>query len=77
MKIKLDYDRVKAYGLNKGIKKISDLCKRAGVNYYAVLNNRYNGSGISIEIAWKLSNFLECTVNDIVKPEYEEGEDEH
>ena len=71
MKIVLDYDRVKAYGLNKGVKKLSDLCRRAGVNYYAVLNNRYHKSGVSIEIAWKLSNFLECTINDIVRPEEE------
>lgn len=74
MKIKLDYDRVKAYCKGKGIKKFSDLCRNADVNYYAVLNNRYNKSGISIEIAWKLSQYLECTVNDIVTPEYEEGE---
>ena len=72
MKIVLDYDRVKAYALNKGVKKLSELCRRAEVNYYAVLNNRYHKSGVSIEIAWKLSNYLECAINDIVKPEEEE-----
>lgn len=77
MKIKLDYDRVKAYATAKGVKKLSDLCRRAEVNYYAVLNNRYNKSGISIEIAWQLSEFLGCTINDIVRPEYEETEAKH
>lgn len=70
MKIKIDYDRLKAYAQVKGVKKLSDLCRKAGVNYHAVLNNRYHSSGISIEIAWQLSQFLDCTINDIVKPDY-------
>jgi transcriptional regulator with XRE-family HTH domain len=69
MKIKLDYDRLEAYAKNKGVTKLSELCRRAGVNYHAVLNNRYHKSGISIEIAWGLSQFLGCTINDIVKPD--------
>lgn len=76
MKIKLDYDRVLAYAKPKGAKKLSEICRRAKVNYYAVLNNRYNKSGISIEIAWRLSQYLECAINDIVRPEYEPGEEE-
>ena len=67
MKIILDYDRLKAYAESKGIHKLSDLCRRSEVNYYAVLNNRYNKSGISMEIAWKLSDFFECDIKDICK----------
>lgn len=74
MKIKLDYDRLKAYAESKGIKKLSVLCRQAEVNYYAVINNRYNKSGISIEIAWKLATFFDCDIKDIVKVENESGD---
>lgn len=74
MKIKLDYDRLKAYAESKGIKKLTVLCRNAGVNYYAVINNRYKSSGISIEVAWKLANFFDCDIKDIVKAEYESGD---
>ena len=70
MKIKLDYDRLKAYAESKGIKKLSDLCRRADIRYGTLLNNRYFDNSISIETAWKLSNLLECSINDIVKPDY-------
>lgn len=74
MKIVLDYDKIKALAEYKGIKKMSVLCQKAKVNYYAVLNNRYHKSGISIEIAWKLAVFFDCDIRDIVKPEYESGD---
>ena len=69
MKIKLYYDKIKAYSIPKGVKKLSVLCREAKVNYYAVLNNRYKDTGISIEIAYLLSQYLECTINDIIKVE--------
>lgn len=69
MKIKLDYDRLEAYAKPKGVKKMSILCREADVNYYTVLNNRYKGSDISIVTAYKLSQYLECTINDIIKVE--------
>lgn len=74
MKIKLDYNRLKAYAESKGIKKLSDLCRRADIKYGTLLNNRYLDNSISIETAWKLSNVLECSINDIVRPEDEGGE---
>lgn len=69
MKIKLDYDKILAYAKPKGIKKLSVLCREAKVNYYVVLNNRYRESAASLEVAYLFSQFLECTINDIIKVE--------
>lgn len=73
MKIVLDYDRVKAFCKGKGVKKLSELCRRADVKYTTLLNQRYLGNGVSIEVAWKLSKFLDCSINEIVKPEEDEA----
>ena len=82
MKIKLDYAKVELLAKYKGVEtsaseriKLSALCRRCGVNYNTMLNNRYKNCGIRIEDAWKLSRFLECPINDIIKVEIEEGDD--
>lgn len=69
MKVKLDYDKLKAYAIPKGVKKLSVLCREAKVNYYTILNNRYKDSDISIANAYLLSQYLGCTINDIIKVE--------
>ena len=69
MVIRLDYDKVKALGAEKGIGRLSELCREAKVNYNVILNNRHKKNGISIENAWLLATFLECDIKDIVTAE--------
>lgn len=69
MVIRLNYEKVKELSAEKGVSRISDLCREAKVNYNAILNNRHKGNGISIENAWLLATFLECDIKDIVTAE--------
>lgn len=70
MKIKLDYDALMEKAAEKKIYRMSKLCKAAGVNYFSLLNGKSKDQGISIENAWLLSEYLECSINLIVKPDW-------
>ena len=71
MKIKLNYLELQRRAEEKGIHRLSELCCNSGVAYVTLRNGKTFDRGISIETAWLLSEYLNCTINDIVTPVWE------
>jgi hypothetical protein len=66
MKIRFDFGEIERRAAEKGITKLSQLCLEAGVPYMALRKNKSRGSGASITNAWLLSDYLGCSINDII-----------
>ena len=70
MKIMLNTDEVMSRAKSLGIDRLSTLCQAAGANYSTIRNNISIRAGISIENAYLLSDYLGCTINDIIIAEW-------
>ena len=71
MKVRIDEKKLRQKMQEKGIKGYKTLSKICGVSLSTIYASRSRYGMLSIENLWLLSEGLECTINDIVSPDWE------
>lgn len=70
MKIKLDVGRLRQIMRKRGIHTYKELAEQSGVSLYALWIEKNRTETLSKENLWLIADCLECTINDIVYPDW-------
>ena len=71
MKLKLDETQLKRRMKEKGFRSLKDLAEYCGLPKATIYTGRHRHRALSKESLWLLSEGLECSINDIVYPDWE------
>ena len=72
MKLKVDKAKLRIIMRQRGVSTMKDLARESGVSVN-VLWHEINRTGtLSRENLWLISDYLECSINDFVYPEWED-----
>lgn len=73
MKIKVDKAKLKILMGQKGIHTLTELAEKSGVSIDALWRAcRKRQETLSRESLWIISDYLECSINDFVYPDWED-----
>lgn len=73
MKIKLNENALRQKMEEKGIKNYKQLAAESGVSENSLYSGRHRHGTYNKEILWLLSECLECSINDLVYAEWDDG----
>ncbi len=70
MRVVLDREKLFSLMEQKGVKKLSELCRNAGVNYKGFRSNIFQRKRMSVENYWLIADYLGCHVEELQKVDW-------
>lgn len=73
MKIKVDIEKLYQLMAKRKIKSLTELSSQSGVSYNSLGRELLRTGTLSRENLWLISDYFECSINDFVYPDWEDG----
>lgn len=70
MRVYIDREKLFSLMERKGVKKLSELCRNAGVDYKGFRSNVFQRGRMSAENYWLIADYLGCHVEEIQKVDW-------